>query len=112
MRRVGDSATEVDLEGNTKSKFASDGDDGHWLLTGRPAFVNTLSSRQMKTLTAICDTLLPSISVSATGRRGDNHHHHHQDNDDGILQTYFSTSASMTLTPQHVRNSRSSSGHY
>ncbi|KAJ8626062.1 hypothetical protein MRB53_019369 [Persea americana] len=105
MRRVGDSATEVDLEGNTKSKFASDGDDGHWLLTGRPAFVNTLSSRQMKTLTAICDTLLPSISVSATGRRGDNHHHHHhhhQDNDDSILQAYFSTSASMTLTPQHV----------
>ncbi|XP_044468905.1 long-chain-alcohol oxidase FAO4A-like [Mangifera indica] len=50
-------------------------------------YVNSLSSREMDSLTAICDTFLPSITVSAA-------------NDD--VATFFQASASMAGTPARL----------
>lgn len=51
------------------------------------------SPGQMEALSAICDTLLPSIDLS------DRHHHQL---DDSVIQ-FFQASASMAGTPQRVR---------
>ncbi|KAF8380847.1 hypothetical protein HHK36_028342 [Tetracentron sinense] len=70
------------------------------LLTGgRPIYVNSLSSREMDSLAALCDTLLPSIHVSFSGAID-----HHS------LLTFFSTSASMAGTPQHPKTTTSKEG--
>ncbi|KAL6001777.1 hypothetical protein ACLOJK_041755 [Asimina triloba] len=64
--------------------------NGHWLLRGgRPPPLNKLSSRQMAALTAICDTLLQSIDVSAFTQ-------------DESLQTFYATCSSMIATPHHI----------
>lgn len=52
-------------------------------------FACPLSSRQMESLVALCDTLLPSIKVS-------------KDHVDGSLVKLYQTSASMTGTPNQV----------
>ncbi|XP_057759525.1 long-chain-alcohol oxidase FAO4A-like [Arachis stenosperma] len=52
---------------------------------------NTLNQRQMKTLIALCDTILPSI----------NHNNLHAFSDQS-LANFYKTSASMAGTPQHV----------
>ncbi|XP_077238827.1 long-chain fatty alcohol dehydrogenase family protein [Tasmannia lanceolata] len=62
---------------------------GHELLRGgRTPYANGLSSRQMESLTAICDTLMPSIDVPRNG------------NED--LYNFYRTSASMTGTPDRI----------
>ncbi|KAM6551060.1 hypothetical protein CsatB_000868 [Cannabis sativa] len=48
-----------------------------------------LSKRQMRSLTAVCDTLLPSIDASD------------RTTDDAVLK-FYATSASMDQTPQHI----------
>ncbi|KAA8521063.1 hypothetical protein F0562_011784 [Nyssa sinensis] len=53
-------------------------------------YLNSLSSRQMESLSALCDTFLPSINIS-------NH-----DIDDPSVATFYRTSASMAGTPQRV----------
>lgn len=52
--------------------------------------VDSLSSRQMESLSALCDTFLPSIDVS-------------NDTLDDSIATFFRTSASMVGTPHRVR---------
>ena len=56
----------------------------------RQVYINSLSSRQMESLTALCDTFLPPIKAS-------------NDTIDESLSTFFRTSASMAGTPQYVR---------
>ncbi|GLT81034.1 hypothetical protein SLA2020_524420 [Shorea laevis] len=54
-------------------------------------YINSLSSREMESLTAICDTFLPSLDVdiSAAG-------------DDTGVADFFGSSASMTGTPERL----------
>lgn len=54
----------------------------------RPPPVNTLSARQMESLTAICDALLPSIDLPTEG--------------DDTIREFFGLSASMAGTPEMV----------
>ncbi|XP_059288843.1 long-chain-alcohol oxidase FAO4A-like [Lycium ferocissimum] len=58
--------------------------------------LNTLSSRQMDSLTALCDTFLPSIHPNSYG------HHHQEANIDDSFIKFLQTSASMNGTPQHI----------
>lgn len=51
---------------------------------------NTLSPRQMKSLVALCDTILPSIDNIITG------------SEDESVAKFYRTSASMAETPDHV----------
>lgn len=61
----------------------------HRLLRGgRFPYANKLSAREMMSLTAICDTFLPSMDISGTG--------------DESLATFYATSASMAGTPESV----------
>lgn len=53
-------------------------------------YTNSLSPRQMKSLTAICDTILPSINDFVG------------DTSDESLSTFYRISASMAGTPQRV----------
>ncbi|KAA8528004.1 hypothetical protein F0562_035127 [Nyssa sinensis] len=53
-------------------------------------YPNSLSSRQMESLTALCDTFLQPINVSCT------------DTIDDSVATFFRTSASMAGTPQRI----------
>jgi hypothetical protein len=53
-------------------------------------YVNSLSSWEMDTLTALCDTFLPSVDVSGVTA------------DESVVK-FFSTSASMAGTPERVR---------
>jgi hypothetical protein len=53
-------------------------------------YVNSLSSWEMDTLTALCDTFLPSVDVSDVTA------------DESVVK-FFSTSASMAGTPERVR---------
>lgn len=55
----------------------------------QPYYVNSLSSWEMDTLTALCDTFLPSVDVSDV-------------NPDESVVKFFSTSASMAGTPERV----------
>ncbi|GAV63740.1 GMC_oxred_N domain-containing protein/GMC_oxred_C domain-containing protein, partial [Cephalotus follicularis] len=66
------------------------GDDQKRLLCGGETqlYLNSLSSREMESLTAICDTFLPSITVSDF-------------NDDSVTMFYRS-SASMAGTPEQL----------
>ncbi|XP_022735994.1 long-chain-alcohol oxidase FAO4A [Durio zibethinus] len=67
-------------------------------LLGAPpyyCYVNSLSTREMESLTAICDTLLPSLPVS---NHVHHHHHHHHD----AVATFYQSSASMSDTPQRI----------
>jgi len=54
------------------------------------AYVNSLSSWEMDTLTALCDTFLPSIDVSNVTTN------------DSVVK-FYNTSASMAGTPERVR---------
>lgn len=56
-----------------------------------PPLTNSLSKRQMESLTSLCDTFLPSSVVTAGA--GD---------DDDSVAAFYSTSASMAGTPQRV----------
>lgn len=56
-----------------------------------PFYTNSLTAREMESLVAICDTLIPSIDGSKVG---------HVD-DDGVAR-YYSASASQTGTPDRV----------
>lgn len=58
----------------------------------RKGYVNSLSSRQMESLTALCDTFLPSIDDAS-----------HITTDPSVSKFYL-TSASIAGTPQLVRN--------
>ncbi|KAJ8650658.1 hypothetical protein MRB53_003681 [Persea americana] len=61
----------------------------HRLLRGgRFPYANKLSAREMMSLTAICDTFLPSMDISGTG--------------DESLATFYATSASMAGTPESL----------
>ncbi|KAK1285326.1 Long-chain-alcohol oxidase FAO4A [Acorus calamus] len=60
---------------------------------GRAPYPNMLSEREMKSLTAICDTLLPSLDVSQLK--------------DESLKTFYRTSASMLGVPEHFPYFRS-----
>ncbi|XP_016447438.2 long-chain-alcohol oxidase FAO4A [Nicotiana tabacum] len=55
--------------------------------------LGTLSSNQMDSLTAICDTILPSIDANSF---------YHQEAIDDPFTNFLQTSASMTGTPQHI----------
>lgn len=54
----------------------------------------TLSFSQMDSLSAICDTFLPSIDANSL--------HYEKNMDDNVIK-FLHTSASMNRTPQHVR---------
>lgn len=53
----------------------------------------SLSFRQMDSLSAICDTFMPSIDANSL----------HQENMDDSFIKFLHTSSSMNGTPQHVR---------
>ncbi|XP_042520484.1 long-chain-alcohol oxidase FAO4A-like isoform X1 [Macadamia integrifolia] len=55
-------------------------------------YMKWLSSRELESITAICDSLLPSINYSGT-----------TDEYDDSIATFYKTSASMTGTPQLVK---------
>ncbi|KAF5749114.1 long-chain-alcohol oxidase FAO4A-like [Tripterygium wilfordii] len=57
---------------------------------GFGGYANSLSARQMESLSALCDTLLPSIDVAD------------EDVVDSSLSNFYRTSASMAATPQRV----------
>ncbi|KAJ7953298.1 Long-chain-alcohol oxidase [Quillaja saponaria] len=59
--------------------------------TTQKLYINTLSAREMKSLTSLCDTLLPSIHL--------NNFSDHQDNS---VASFYRTSASMTGTPERL----------
>jgi len=52
---------------------------------------NSLSPRQMKSLVALCDTIIPSIDNNVV-----------RSSDDESVANFYKTSASMAGTPQHV----------
>ncbi|KAK6251625.1 hypothetical protein SCA6_005630 [Theobroma cacao] len=54
----------------------------------RNCYVNSISSREMESLTAICDAFLPSLHVSAA--------------DADAVATFYQSSASMAATPERV----------
>uniref|UniRef100_A0A5B7C2C7 long-chain-alcohol oxidase n=1 Tax=Davidia involucrata TaxID=16924 RepID=A0A5B7C2C7_DAVIN len=62
----------------------------HTVLAETKLYVNSLSSRQMESLTALCDTFLPPINIS-----------NHTIDDDPVV-TFYRTSASMAGTPQRL----------
>ncbi|KAG4938968.1 hypothetical protein JHK84_045168 [Glycine max] len=55
---------------------------------------NSLSPRQMKSLVALCDTLLPSINNNSNNVCGSD--------DDESVANFYKTSASMAGTPEHL----------
>ncbi|KFK28594.1 hypothetical protein AALP_AA7G017800 [Arabis alpina] len=57
----------------------------------KPFYTNSLTAREMESLVAICDTLIPSIDGSKLGHV----------EDDGVAR-YYSASASQTGTPDRV----------
>lgn len=56
----------------------------------KPFYENSLTPREMESLVAICDTLIPSINGSGVGHVDD------------CVAGYFSASASQTGTPDRV----------
>lgn len=56
-------------------------------------YPNSLSSREMESLTALCDTFLPSLGVSDNAATTDE-----------SFTTFYRTSASMAGTPDRVSN--------
>lgn len=60
----------------------------------RKPLTNSLSPRQMKSLVALCDTLLPSINNNSNNVCGSD--------DDESVANFYKTSASMAGTPEHV----------
>lgn len=70
--------------GGNMEKVKDDAKKGHF---------GSLSFSQMDSLSAICDTFLPSIDTNSL----------HQENMDDSLIKFLHTSASMNGTPQHVR---------
>lgn len=56
----------------------------------KPLYANLLTPREMESLVAICDTLIPSIDGSGVGHMDD------------CVARYFSASASQTGTPDRV----------
>jgi long-chain-alcohol oxidase len=74
---------EVDMQGLLEA--------GDHRRQGQPPYnyVNSLSSWEMETLTALCDTFLPPVDVSDVTT------------DEAIVK-FFSTSASMAGTPERV----------
>ncbi|KAM7274466.1 hypothetical protein ACFE04_016332 [Oxalis oulophora] len=72
--------------------FNTDDDDGDEIRQPdlyQKRYRNSLSGREMESLTAICDTFLPSINVDSAKT-------------DESLDRFFRCSASMNGTPQHV----------
>lgn len=57
----------------------------------KPLYANSLTAREMESLVAICDTLIPSIDGSEVGHVVD-----------GDVTRYYSASASQTGTPDRV----------
>ncbi|KAL4199282.1 hypothetical protein AMTRI_Chr03g144140 [Amborella trichopoda] len=98
--------------------------NGHYhsssLMGGLPPSPNHLSPRQMESLTALCDTLIPSIDVDFHGQQprnagddairsfatsafmSDFHGQQQQNAGDDAIRSFFATSASMSRTPDHV----------
>ncbi|XP_042478622.1 long-chain-alcohol oxidase FAO4A-like [Macadamia integrifolia] len=66
--------------------------------------VKLLSSRQMESLSFICETFLPSINLSGNGNGNGNGNGKGNvvNDDDGSIHTYYKTSASMAGTHEHV----------
>lgn len=60
------------------------------------SYVNSLSSREMESLTAICDTLFPSVYNSSTIAASAD------DGSANSISTFYQSSASMAGTPQRV----------
>ncbi|MCD7459925.1 hypothetical protein HAX54_042340, partial [Datura stramonium] len=60
-------------------------------------YLGTLSSNQLDSLTALCDTFLPSIHPNSYGHRQEK-----ANIDDDSFTEFFHTSASMNGTPQHI----------
>ncbi|XP_031482639.1 long-chain-alcohol oxidase FAO4A [Nymphaea colorata] len=97
----------IELDGeDTMSRrsmsFRSDCDEAnsHRLLRGgRPPYPHSYSRRQMEVLTAVCDTILPSIDFDLYKRRTVPEPPLAAEES---LRTFFATSASMAGTPQHI----------
>ena len=89
--------TYIDMDGlgincnsnNSTSGVEYDEDDENMQEKQVVVYANSLSSSQMKALTALSDAFLPSIDASLLTT------------DDSVLKLY-ATSASMTQTPQRV----------
>ncbi|KAK3435199.1 hypothetical protein EUGRSUZ_D02566 [Eucalyptus grandis] len=80
----------VAIELGHDEKFGGGGGEGR-----RVSYVNSLSPRQMETLTSLCDTFLPSIA----------HPHHPSDTEgegDEEVAKFYQTSASMAGTPEKI----------
>ncbi|XP_058103744.1 long-chain-alcohol oxidase FAO4A-like [Magnolia sinica] len=85
--KVGDSSIGIEMDSMRMS--TRQGLDSHRLLRGgRPPYTNSLTSREMESLTAICDTFLPSIESYCQGNES--------------LHTFYRTSASMAGTPEYL----------
>jgi len=67
-----------------------DGDVGEEREKHQKALTNSLSPRQMKSLVALCDTVIPSIDNNVVG------------SSDESVANFYKTSASMAGTHEHV----------
>lgn len=88
----------VDYTHTTTTSLLQDGDDDdvgeEREKEQRKPLTNSLSPRQMKSLVALCDTLLPSINNNSNNVCGSD--------DDESVANFYKTSASMAGTPEHV----------
>ena len=86
----------VDYTHTTTTSLLQDGDDDdvgeEREKEQRKPLTNSLSPRQMKSLVALCDTLLPSI----------NNNNVVWGSDDESVANFYKTSASLAGTPEHV----------
>ncbi|PKI57268.1 hypothetical protein CRG98_022365, partial [Punica granatum] len=76
---------------NISSQFGSGRGGGGDHRMRRVNYVNSLSARQMESLTALCDTFLPSVEPPAS-----------VSSDDESMAEFYRTSASMAGTPELV----------
>ncbi|TKY58441.1 Long-chain-alcohol oxidase FAO4A [Spatholobus suberectus] len=76
---------------DTHTSLLLNGDDvGEEREKQQKPLTNSLSPRQMKSLVALCDTILPSINSNAIG------------SSDESVANFYRTSASMAGTPEHL----------
>ncbi|RDX96829.1 hypothetical protein CR513_20470, partial [Mucuna pruriens] len=75
---------------DTHTSLLDGGDVGEEREKQQKPLSNSLSSRQMKSLVALCDTILPSINNNVVG------------SSDEPVAKFYRTSASMAGTPEHV----------
>lgn len=76
--------------GEKNAKHFKGGENGGW-----GSYLNSMTSREMEALIAVCDTFLPPVNVNV------NDDDNSVDVDESVAK-FFQTSASMARTPDHV----------